>query len=80
MTTVIQYIDSIANVVLSLTVLATMLVRIPALQKYADEVDGFARMLLKICARLPTFGVNPYTKRLNEYYKQHEAHKEQMNK
>lgn len=54
-----------ASIYLSvLTVVATALVRIPALSKYSDEVSGVVGFINKVLSWLPTIGKNPNTKKL----------------
>lgn len=50
----------------ALTILATVLVRIPALKKHAANVEGAAAKIQKAINYLPTIGINPRTKKLEE--------------
>ncbi len=49
-----------------LTLIATVLVRMPFAKQYSDEVSGFAKYLVKVLHWLPTIGINPQTKKLEE--------------
>lgn len=52
-----------------LVVIATALVRLPPLAKHSDKVDGVVGFLNKILKWMPTIGVNPQTKKLEEKVK-----------
>ena len=80
MTQIIQYIELGAEILGSLTMLATLLVRIPGLSQYADDVGGFAKKLMKVLSYLPTLGVNPNTKQLEERVKHLEVYQVTKNK
>ena len=59
---------AVLTIVGALVVLATALVRIPALQKYSKDVNNFSTKFFDLMAKLPTFGINPQTKKLKEAY------------
>lgn len=58
--------QGICMVIGAITVLATLVVRLPFAKQYSDEVSGFAKNLVKFFHWLPTIGVNPQTQKLEE--------------
>lgn len=58
--------ESISMVLTFLTLSATLLVRLPVLKKYSGNVSGFGKNLVKFLHWLPTIGINPQTKKLEE--------------
>jgi hypothetical protein len=50
----------------TLSVLATLLVRLPAFKKHAGSVDGAVGKVVKVIQWMPTIGVNPRTKALEQ--------------
>lgn len=64
--TVIMVIATLFGVTGALVYLATVLVRIPSLNKYEGNVGKIKTWWLKISRWLPTIGVNPQTKKLEE--------------
>ncbi len=50
----------------SITLLATFLVRIPALAKYEGPVNTFRGKFLLASRWFPTIGINPQTKKIEE--------------
>jgi len=58
-----------AQLLLALTVLATLLVRIPSLAKYEGTLNTFKGKLLTLLSKFPTLGKNPQTKKLEEALK-----------
>lgn len=63
-------IQMIALVLMAVTLLATVIVRITPSKSDDEMVHGFAGKLLKILQWLPTIGVNPQTKKLQEAYEE----------
>jgi len=64
-----QWVQDIPTYLGVLVVIATALVRIPALAHYEDEVQGVVKVITKILAWLPTIGKNPSTKALESKLK-----------
>jgi hypothetical protein len=60
---IVQMISLILSV---LTVMATVIVRLPFAKKYSQEVSGFGKGLVKVLHWLPTIGINPQTAKLEE--------------
>lgn len=63
-------IQVLSEVLLGLVITATSISRVVAKGKHMSKVDGFASKLLKVIQYLPTFGINPKTKELEEAYKE----------
>jgi hypothetical protein len=63
-------IQMIALFLMAITLLATVIVRITPSKSDDEMVHGFAGKLLKILQWLPTIGVNPQTKKLQEAYEE----------
>lgn len=69
METLMQYlplIEDVLSIIGSLTVLATLLVRLPIFKRFEDEVGAVAAYFIKAVRWLPTIGVNPRTKLLEQ--------------
>ncbi len=64
----------IAQTFMGIAILATLVVRIPGVGG-DKEVDGVVGWIVKICAWLPTIGVNPNTKKLKEALEEAQAKK-----
>ena len=58
-----------AQVLGSLVVIATVLAKMISGGKYEDKVGKISGVILKIIGYLPTLGVNPQTKKLEDAYK-----------
>jgi hypothetical protein len=69
-------IDLISQIMMAIVVLATALVRLPFLKKYAAEVDSLGGKLIKAISYAPTIGINPRTKALEDALKDQAAQKE----
>lgn len=61
-------IEMLSYFIFLLVLLATLLVRITPTPKDDAQVSNFARIFLKILHWLPTFGINPQTQKLLEFY------------
>lgn len=59
-------INAVCYAMTSVVILATALVRFPPLMKYEPEVGKAKGLLISILHFLPTIGVNPQTKKLEE--------------
>lgn len=66
--TAIQWTLISLQVLGALVLLATVLVRIPAFSKYSDEVGTVRAKFIELTKWLPTIGVNPNTKKLEEQF------------
>lgn len=60
------YIEVLSQVLLGIVVVATALARVVKGGEYADEVAGIKGKILKLIQFLPTIGVNPRTKHLED--------------
>lgn len=67
---VLQYLPYVSEGLVALMVLATIVVKLT--KSSADDVmvDSFSNKLLKAMSYLPTIGVNPRTKHLEEALKE----------
>jgi len=63
-----HWIDIISQLIASITIVATLLAK--AMGKMEGEVNSFGKKVLKALAYLPTLGVNPNTKKLEEQLKE----------
>jgi hypothetical protein len=63
------WVTLVSQLLLTITLLATVLVRIPALAKYEGPVNTFKGKLLGLLSKAPTLGKNPQTKKLEEALK-----------
>lgn len=63
-------IELIALFLMALTVLATLVVRITPSKSDDEKVAALAEKLMKAISYLPTIGINPRTKKLEEAYKE----------
>lgn len=63
-----QYLEIGAQILAALVIFATALVRVPGLNKHSEKVGGLAAKIFKAIKWLPTIGVNPGTKKLEEAY------------
>lgn len=63
-------VQMIALVMMAITLLATVLVRLTPSKTDDEAVHGFADKLMKVLGWLPTIGVNPQTKKLQEAYQE----------
>lgn len=61
-----NYIQLASQILLSVTLLATAIVRLTPTNKDDLAVDSFKNKLLKAMSYLPTFGLNPRTKALED--------------
>lgn len=57
---------ALLQVIGALALLATALVRLPALKKYEGPVNTAKGKLLQVLKWMPTIGINPQTKKLEE--------------
>lgn len=64
-----QYAVIIAQVLGLLTIGATIVVRLTPSKIDDEKIDGIAAKIWKYINYLPTLGVNPRTKKLEEAYK-----------
>lgn len=78
--TILNYIPIVGNVTLGLCILATILTRLIPGDKDNVLADSFANKLLKVLSVLPTFGINPRTKTLEEALKAMQAEKSEGQK
>lgn len=62
-------IEMVALVLMALTIVATLVARITVSKKDDEYVLKAGSFILKAIAFLPTIGVNPRTKKLEEAYK-----------
>ena len=67
---VMWYIDMFAQAASGLMVFGTLVTRLIPVKKDDAKVAGFAASMQKIFAYLPTFGINPRTKKLEEALKE----------
>jgi hypothetical protein len=70
-----DWIELIAIFLLALVILATIVARITPTKRDDEAVSKLSAFLLKYLAYLPTFGVNPRTRQLEETLKMVEASK-----
>lgn len=66
---ILFYIDWACRLLTSLCVLATIVVRLPFMSAYKDTVDGVTSKAVNAVNWLPTIGINPRTKKLEEALK-----------
>jgi len=62
----LPFIEDILSIIGTLTVLATLLVRLPIFKRFENEVGAVTGYFLKVVRWLPTIGVNPRTKLLEK--------------
>ena len=67
------YVEVVSQIVLGLVIAATALARVLNGGQYADEMEGVKGKVLKAIQFLPTIGVNPRTKHLEEQLKEMKA-------
>lgn len=67
---VMDYIPVAAQLLMALTIAATLVVRITPSESDDKDAQEIADKLLRILSWLPTIGVNPRTRRLEEAYKE----------
>lgn len=60
------YLREGAEIIGALAVLATILVRLPVFKKHMNDADSAVGKTLKVIQWLPTIGVNPRTKALEQ--------------
>jgi hypothetical protein len=65
-----QYIEILCQLIGAVAVLATVVVRLTPSPKDDDFLHGFMAKFLKVISYLPTIGINPRTKKLEEAYKE----------
>jgi len=65
-----EWISALSLILTSLTILATVIVRLTPSKLDDEAVSGFAASLNKLLNSLPTFGINPRTKKLQEAYEE----------
>lgn len=62
------WVELISVALTSLVILATVIVRVTPSSADDEQVSKFAGFVMKIISYLPTIGLNPKTKKLQEYY------------
>jgi DNA polymerase I-like protein with 3'-5' exonuclease and polymerase domains len=72
-----DWIEAIALLGMSLSILATVLVRLTPSKADDEKVDEFIKKFQKVLHWMPTIGVNPNTKKLQEAYDELKAKSEQ---
>jgi len=65
-TTAMEYGTPVAELVGWLAVLATVFVRLPFFNMDTTKADGIVGWIMKTLSWLPTIGVNPSTKKMQE--------------
>jgi hypothetical protein len=68
-----NYVEMIALALMGLVILATIVVRLTPSKLDDASVGKITAMIVKIIAWLPTIGLNPRTKKLEDAYKELEA-------
>ena len=61
---IMKYVDLVAQLVMALSVLATVVVRLIPGEKDDESIDSIVAKARKYLGYLPTFGINPRTKQL----------------
>lgn len=64
-----EYVEIIAQAFLAISILASIVVRLTPSKKDDEFVGSAAEKFLKFMSYLPTVGINPRTKKLEEAYK-----------
>ncbi|MBA3756307.1 MAG: hypothetical protein H0X02_08820 [Nitrosomonas sp.] len=67
-----HYVDELCKIITALTIVATLVVRLTPSKSDDVLVDSFKAKLLKFLSYLPTWGINPRTKKLEEALKDQE--------
>ncbi len=67
-----EWLQAIAIVVFALTILATAVVRMTPTKSDDLALKSWSAKLLKLVSYLPTWGINPRTKQLEEWLKEQE--------
>lgn len=70
-----QYLQLLAEVYMAVSVLATIIVRLTPSKVDDEKLDKFNEKVFKFLSYLPTIGVNPRTKKLEEALKEFEQKK-----
>lgn len=70
-----DFVQVIALLLMALVILATLIAKLTPTTKDDEFVEGAASKVLKLIAWLPTFGINPKTKKLEEAYQELKAEK-----
>lgn len=65
-----DWIEVVALALMSLTILATVIVRVTPSTADDEAVSGIAKWIIKVVQFLPTIGINPKTKKLEEAYEE----------
>jgi len=65
-----KWIELVCLTVTALVAVATIIVRLPYFKRYESKVVGVQTKVQKVLAWLPTIGVNPRTKELEEKIKE----------
>ena len=68
-----DFIQVVAVVALALTILATAIVRITPTKNDDRALKSWSTRLLKLVSYLPTWGINPRTKQLEEWLREDSA-------
>lgn len=64
------HIETLCEVIGAITILATVIVRLTPSKKDDESVLNIAKGFWKAVSYLPTIGINPRTKKLEEAYKE----------
>ena len=62
------YVEIISQALVGIIILATVLARAISGGKYSEDITKAGGQLIKLLAWLPTLGLNPNTKKLQEAY------------
>lgn len=62
------YAEMVSQVLMCLTIVASALVRLPRFKEHKSRVGSWGSFLMKALNYMPTLGINPRTKKLQEAY------------
>lgn len=73
-------IQAVSLIGMVISILATIIVRLTPSKTDDEKLSAFMQKFLKVLAWLPTIGVNPQTKKLQEAYEELKAKYDNQNK